>query len=151
MTIEKLLADISSRAATNLEEPRPKVLVVDNERVIADTLAMLLSQHGYQSSVAYGGSEGLRKVRELKPDMVISDIVHDEPNGIDMAIQIHAETPETTIFLFSGQAASADLMKKALAEGHSFLANVPLLAKPVHPQVLLCWFKSGGNPDALRE
>jgi hypothetical protein len=83
--------------------------------------------------------------------MIISDFVHEPPNGIDMAIEIHAEMPETKFLLVSGQAATVDPMKKALTEEHPFLANVPLLAKSVHPPILLRWCKSGGNPDALRE
>jgi transposase len=108
------------------------VLIVDGERVIADRLAMILSHHGYQCSVAYSGCAGLRKAREVKPDMIISDVVHGPPHGVDMAIQIHAVMPETKILLVRGQAATADLLKKAHAEGHYFPSSI--IRKPVHPQ-----------------
>jgi CheY-like chemotaxis protein len=145
MSIEKRLEKISLEAAeSNPEKPRPKVLVVDNERVIADTLAMIFSSLGYESSVAYNGSEGLSKAREFKPDMIISDVVHDPPNGVDMAIQIHAEMPETRILLFSGQAAYLDsLLEDAKAKGH----DLELVAKPVAPNVLILWLEFQGQHD----
>ena len=54
-------------------------------------------------------------------------------NGIDAAIRIRRLLPEIKILLFSGQAATADLLEKARAEGNEF----EILAKPVHPQDLL--------------
>jgi DNA-binding response OmpR family regulator len=41
-----------------------RVLIVDNERVITDTLALILGQYGYQCSVAYDGDQGLARARE---------------------------------------------------------------------------------------
>jgi hypothetical protein len=54
-------------------------------------------------------------------------------------------------FLSGSEAATVDILERRLAEGHSFLTSVPLLAKPVEAKVLLRWCESGGNPDALSE
>ena len=54
-------------------------------------------------------------------------------NGIDAAIMIRSLLPKIKILLFSGQAATADLLEKARAKGYEF----EILAKPVHPQDLL--------------
>jgi CheY-like chemotaxis protein len=54
-------------------------------------------------------------------------------NGIDAAIRIRAVLPSIKILLFSGQAATADYLDKARAQGYDF----EILAKPVHPQDLL--------------
>jgi DNA-binding NtrC family response regulator len=135
-----------SSKATNLnpEKPRPTVLIVDNEPAITDALAMILSLRGFRCSVAYNGWEGLRQAREVKPDMIISGVINgDGPHGIAMAIQILSEMPETKILLVSGQAATADLMEAAHADGHEFR----VLAKPVHPEVLLHWCELGVLPD----
>ena len=88
---------------------KPKVLVADDERVIADTAAA------------------------FAPDMLISDVIMADLNGIDTAIQMRALLPKIKILLFSGQAATADLLEKARAQGYEF----EILAKPVHPQDLL--------------
>jgi CheY-like chemotaxis protein len=69
----------------------------------------------------------------VHPDLVISDVVMPDMDGIEAAIQIRRFLPSCKILLFSGQAVTADLLENARARGHDF----EILAKPVHPQDLL--------------
>jgi CheY-like chemotaxis protein len=112
---------------------KPKVLVADDEKVIADTLAMILNQSGFQARAVYSGEQALELAPEFKPDMLITDVLMLELNGIQAAIRIRALLPSIKILLFSGQAATADLLEKAHAQGYDF----EILAKPVHPHDLL--------------
>ena len=112
---------------------KPKVLVADDERVIADTLAMILNQSGFEARPVYSGEEALELASSFQPDMLISDVIMADLNGIDAAIRIRAVLPSIKILLFSGQAATADYLDKARAQGYDF----EILAKPVHPQDLL--------------
>jgi len=112
---------------------KPKVLVADDERVIADTLAMILNQSGFNARAVYSGENALELASTFEPDMLISDVIMDDLNGIDAAIRIKALLPRIKILLFSGQAATADLLEKARTQGYEF----EILAKPVHPQDLL--------------
>jgi CheY-like chemotaxis protein len=119
----------------NMQEnsAKPKVLVADDERVIADTLAMILNQSGFEARAVYSGERALELATSFVPDMLISDVIMADLNGIDAAIQMRALVPKIKILLFSGQAATADLLEKARAQGYEF----EILAKPVHPQDLL--------------
>ena len=54
---------------------KPKVLVVDDERVIADTLAMILNQSGFQAKAVYSGEAALETASSYKPDMLIADVI----------------------------------------------------------------------------
>jgi CheY-like chemotaxis protein len=112
---------------------KPKVLVADDERVIADTLAIILNQSGFEATAVYSGEKAVETARILRPDMLISDVIMTDLNGIDAAIKIRAILPDCKILLFSGQAATADLLDRARVQGHEF----EILAKPVHPQDLL--------------
>jgi len=112
---------------------KPKVLVADDERVIADTLAMILNQSGFEARAVYSGEKALELASTFVPDMLISDVIMADLNGIDAAIRIRELLPGIKILLFSGQAATADLLEKARAQGYEF----EILAKPVHPQDLL--------------
>jgi len=114
-------------------QPKPKILVVDDERVIADTLAMILNQSGFEARAVHSGEKALEIAPIFAPDMLISDVIMEDLNGIDAAIRIRALLPHIKILLFSGQAATADLLEKARADGDEF----EILAKPVHPQDLL--------------
>ncbi len=109
------------------------ILVVDDEKRIADTLAQILSTKGYAAKAAYDGTSGIEICREFRPDLVISDVVMPGMNGIEMAIEIRRKFAGCQILLFSGQAASADMLDSARTRGHEF----ELLAKPIHPEQLL--------------
>lgn len=113
--------------------PKPKVLVADDERVIADTLAIILNQSGFEATAVYSGEKAVETAQTLRPDMLISDVIMTDLNGIDAAIKIREILPKCKILLFSGQAATADLLDRAQGQGHQF----EILAKPVHPQDLL--------------
>ena len=119
---------------------KPKVLVADDERVIADTLAMILNQSGFQARVAYTGEKAVELAAEYQPEMLISDVIMAGLNGIDAAIKIREILPNIKILLFSGQAATADLLEKARARGYEF----EILAKPVQVR-RICWRGCGGS------
>ena len=117
---------------------KPKVLVADDERVIADTLAIILNQSGFEAKAVYSGEKAVETAKEWMPEMLISDVIMTDLNGIDAAIKIRALLPSCKILLFSGQAATADLLDRARGQGHEF----EILAKPVHPQDLLARLRS---------
>ena len=117
---------------------KPRVLVVDDEQVIADTLAKILDLNGYDASAVYTGTAAVESARSLQPDLIISDVIMPDMNGIEAAISIRGFLPSCKILLFSGQAATADLLENARAQGHEF----EILAKPVHPSDLLAKLKS---------
>ncbi len=116
-----------------METKKKKVLVVDDEHVIADTLAIILNQHGFDATAVYTGTGAVEQARNLHPDLIISDVIMPDMDGIEAAIRIRVFLPDCKILLFSGQAATADLLESARARGHEF----EILAKPVHPQDLL--------------
>jgi CheY-like chemotaxis protein len=110
-----------------------KVLVIDDETAIADSLAEILSDHGFEVMAAYDGPAAIAKAREICPDVVVCDVVMPQLNGVDTVIAIRQICPHARIFLFSGQANTTDILKNARAQGHSF----ELLPKPMHPDELL--------------
>jgi len=114
-------------------QSRPRVLVADDERVIADTLAIILNQSGFDARAVYSGERAIELAAEFMPEMLVSDVIMGGLSGIDAAIQIRGLVPQVKILLFSGQAATSDLLETARAQGFEF----EILAKPVHPQDLL--------------
>jgi len=121
------------KAATKTKDATPTVLVVDDERLIADTISAILVEHGFAAFKAYSGEEALRLSQALRPDIVVSDVLMPQMSGIQMAIRIRESLPDTRIVLLSGQATTAELMRQAAAAGHTF----ELLAKPIHPEELV--------------
>jgi len=117
---------------------KPRVLVADDEQVIANTLAIILNQAGFDARAVYSGESAIETVDAFQPNMLISDVIMTGMTGIEAAIEIRNRLPKCKILLFSGQAATADLLEKARAQGHEF----EILAKPVHPTDLLAKLRS---------
>lgn len=118
---------------TSSSLPKPRVLIVDDERMIADTLAVILRMNGFDPTVAYSGEQAVEAALGLQPCMLLSDVVMGQMNGIEAAIQITQSNPNCKVLLFSGQPAVADMLANAAAAGHHF----EILAKPVHPTAVL--------------
>jgi len=110
-----------------------RVFIVDDEHVIASTLAVILKMHGYSATFFTSPAEALAAARSRAPDLLISDVAMPGISGIDLAIQMRAQYPKCKILLFSGQPATFDLLEDARAQGHDF----DLLLKPLPPTEFL--------------
>ncbi len=109
------------------------VLIVDDEKNIADTVALILRGAGYAARAAYDGSVALSMTRDRPPDLILTDVLMPGMNGIDLAIAALREFPSCHVLLCSGQAASADMLEDARSHGHHF----EVLPKPIEPDDLL--------------
>ena len=115
------------------QKQTPYIMVVDDEKVIAETLALILHSNGYSAAFFASPLDALHSAGTNAPDLLISDVWMPELSGVDLAIQIKAQCPSCRILLFSGQANTADLLASAREQGHDF----NLLAKPINPSELL--------------
>ena len=139
------LAEVLSRAVEIDDETRrrrisqdvrwgsKRVLVVDDERVIADTLGTILGKSGYEATVAYDAPSALKQCEAVKPELVITDVIMPGMDGVEMAMLIRERHPACKILLISGQASTTNLLEKARSRGYDF----ELLPKPIHPTDLL--------------
>ena len=113
-------------------DDRPVVMVVDDEPLVADTLAMILTHAGYRAMRAYDAKTALEMASVRAPDLLISDVAMPQMNGVELALGMVSMVPACKVVLFSGHARSVDLMR-AYDAGHDF----PLMAKPMHPSEML--------------
>ena len=111
----------------------PVVLIVDDEKVIADTLSIILTHAGFITMTAYDGETALRMANAITPALLISDVVMPGITGVELAIMLTQSIPDLKVLLFSGQASTVDLLEKARRSGHYFTT----LTKPVHPTDML--------------
>src|ERR1700734_3096533 len=130
---ESQVVPISTVPPADTSAFRPVVLVVDDESAIADTVAEILSRSGYAARTAYDAEEALETALMTPPEMLITDVVLPGMSGIELAIKMRRMFPDCKTLLFSGQAATVDLLANANGAGHHF----NLLHKPIHPKDLL--------------
>ncbi len=74
----------------NVYGPRPKVLVVDDEQTIANTLALILNHSGFEARAVYSGEAAVEVVGSFAPDVLISDVVMTGMSGVEAAIAVGA-------------------------------------------------------------
>jgi CheY-like chemotaxis protein len=110
-----------------------RILIVDDEANIADTLALIFKIKHYEVRVAYTAESAIESFAEWRPDLAVLDVMLPAMNGIDLAIAIKANHPGCHVLLFSGHANTSLLLEEAAKKGHQF----EVLAKPVFPDLML--------------
>ncbi|HEV2136517.1 MAG TPA: response regulator [Terracidiphilus sp.] len=110
-----------------------RVLIVDDESSVADSLALVFSTQGYDSRVAYSAEHAADIISQWQPGLIILDVMLPGMNGIDFAIQLKSSCPTCRVLLFSGQENTAALVQEAIEKGHV----LTILAKPVDPKSFL--------------
>jgi DNA-binding response OmpR family regulator len=110
-----------------------RILIVEDEKVVADTLGQILGAHGYDIRVVYSAEDAVTVISGWPPDLAILDVMLPTMNGIELAVVLKETLPHCHVLLFSGQPSVGALMQQAKNEGHEF----DILAKPVHPTVML--------------
>ena len=123
-----------ARFSRDVEPGSPKVIVVDDEPLIADSLARILNIYGFQAKTAYNPSQAFEHIRSQPCELVITDVfMRGQMSGVELAIELTKVLPGCKVLLMSGNAATTEFLKTAKEKGHSF----EVVAKPVHPMVII--------------
>lgn len=114
------------------------ILVVDDEQELVEMLKTRLETYGYEVIAAYDGEEGLRKAKQVRPDLIVLDIIMPKMAGDYMA-QALKDDEETRdipiIFLTCLAEGLAERQQACMSGGNLFLA------KPFDAQELLSMIK----------
>ena len=78
------------------------ILVIDDEAMIREMFRRILELEGYIVSEAAEGNEALARCREQCPDLIITDLIMPDKEGIETIIEILRDCPETRIIAISG-------------------------------------------------
>ncbi len=110
-----------------------RVLVVDDQPQIVRLIQVNLEKEGFEVATAADGEEGLRKVRELLPDLVILDVIMPRKDGFEVLRQMKTEPALASIpvIMLTVKTHNADIVE-GLREGAELY-----LPKPFHPKELV--------------
>jgi DNA-binding NtrC family response regulator len=112
---------------------KKRILIVDDELVIANTLAKVFSSNGYDSKAAYSVEGASEVISEWTPHLAIVDVRLKEMSGVEFAVQLREKFPGCEVALFTGLSDLSDLLEKAHDAGHTF----EVISKPIHPADIL--------------
>lgn len=113
---------------------KPKILVVDDDRLVADTLNLVFLANGFDSEARYSAAEGLDRARSFAPQLMLCDVTMPEETGLQLADKVSAEMPDIRLLMLS--AYTSNLQK---VDEHSTRTGrrLKLLNKPCRPELLL--------------
>ncbi len=103
---------------------RPKILLVDDETGILDSLRILFKGEGYEVAVAEGGKEALSALEGENPDLVLTDIRMPGATGMDVLARAREVDPELPVILMTAQA-SLQSAVRAVNEGAYYYLQKP--------------------------
>ncbi|HKD80448.1 MAG TPA: response regulator [Candidatus Angelobacter sp.] len=112
---------------------KTRILVVDDDKSIADSLCTILKSAGYQAISRYSGEDALAAFNVFQPDVVIADVVMPGMSGIELCTQLR-DRCHTSMVLLSGNVMTEELLN----EGRTKLRDdIVVLAKPYPPRDLI--------------
>lgn len=110
----------------------PVVLIVEANRLAADTWSAIFRLHGYRVMTAYDGVSGLAMAAGTAPDLLITGLTMRGMNGMDLALLMKNAVPACKVLLFAGQSP-----KEMLAAAGAQEFGFQMVLRPVHPTRML--------------
>lgn len=123
---------------------RNRVLAIDDEPAMLEWLKLLLEQEGYELQTALVGARGLELFRTWKPDVVLTDMLLPDIDGLDLLRQFKKTSEETEVILISGHGSVAKAVDAMKAGAYTFVE------KPIEPDKLLAVLDKAVEWKALR-
>ena len=101
---------------------KKRILVVDDNRMLAMTAERVLQKQGYETASALNGREGLQKAQQWKPDLIILDIIMPSLDGIGICLQLRQWT-KTPIMMLSTWGAGTGTVKGLSLGAEGYLSD----------------------------
>jgi len=111
-----------------------KILLIDDDELVRYSLGRYLRREGFTVVELENGTKALRTIAIEEPDLVLTDLIMPDMDGIEVTMQVHKEYPNLPLIAMSGGGRQVDASHLEYAE--AFGASV-ILEKPFDEQVLI--------------
>jgi CheY-like chemotaxis protein len=125
---------ISIQSHTHRGWQMTKILVIDDDDLVRETLQQILVRDGFDVVVAKDGRDGITKFTSARPDLVVTDVIMPDTDGIETVLALRQVSPNVPIIAVSGGGRARAM--EFLAAAQKLGANM-VLAKPVRRAELL--------------
>ena len=111
-----------------------RVLIVDDERLTADTLGLIFEKRGFQTCVVYGVDEALDCVGEFKPSLILCDITMPGRDGLELMAEVGRLGLPCSVLVLTGYLSN---LKSVTDQTRRMTQRTHVLIKPCPPEDLL--------------
>jgi len=111
-----------------------RILIVDDEPIVAQTLTLIFRRNGFDAEPAYDADQAMESVREAAPDLVLCDIDMPGRDGISLMEDLTRELPGCPILVLTGFYSSLARVREFTA---TLRQQVSIVTKPCQPSDLL--------------
>ena len=108
-----------------MAKQKQKIMIVEDDAGLRDTLAQFLSRLGYRITLAQGGSEALARLDEELPDLILSDINMPDLDGLALLAEVKTRYPDTVVIMMTAFI-SIDSAIEAVRRGAEDYLSKPL-------------------------
>ncbi len=126
-----------------------KVLLVDDEQEFVETLGERLETRGFKVETALNGDEGLAKVPEFQPDVVILDVLMPGKDGIETLKEMKAQYPLVEVMMLTGHA-TIDTAIEGLKLGSFDYLKKPTDTKDLIEKILRAYARKSEQEERIR-
>lgn len=113
---------------------KSKVLVVDDDPLVADTLCLIFQKRGYDCRASYSGNDALACAKDFPPELLLCDITMPTMDGLEVATSITKKLPGCRVLLLTGHYTNLTSAHQCI---RSLKAPNHVMVKPVPPEELL--------------
>ncbi len=110
-----------------------KALFVDDDKIVADTLAQIFKNEGYECRAVYSADLALETITQWEPELAVVDAIIPGMSGIDLGILLKERFPSIAVIIISSSHAASSLVKEAALKSYRF----PFLSKDLTVRELL--------------
>jgi DNA-binding NtrC family response regulator len=112
---------------------REKIVVVDKDHTLANSMVNILQRHGYCALAAFSGEEGVHLARHFSPHCMLAEFFMPDTNGVELLVALEEAVPQCKFLFTSYHSRAAELVDRARQKGFS----CEFLAKPLAEDALL--------------
>jgi DNA-binding response OmpR family regulator len=111
-----------------------RVLIVDDDQLVADTLTLIFEKNGFKAKAAYSADEALKCAREFVPHLLLCDVTMPTRDGLSLVEDMTRELPACRILVLTGFYSN---LKSVREQARKLSRPLGVLTKPCQPVELL--------------
>ena len=111
-----------------------RVLIVDDDRLTADTLGLIFEKRGFEARVVYGVDDALISVKEFAPSLILCDITMPERDGLELMVEVERLELQCSVLVLTGYMSN---LKPVQDQTRRMSQRTHVMIKPCPPEDLL--------------